>query len=73
MTATSIIEILGVVSAKITDITNHLTEANKGLVDQHSDHTYYGVPEAVNDDLFQAIDLLVLSLNKIKTITNTEN
>lgn len=40
------------------------------MVDQASDQSYYGVPEAIVDDIKEATDLVVLSLNKIKLITD---
>lgn len=74
MTTQSAYDVVTVLIEKATTLQTYLglTAAHQTLVNEHSDHTYYGVPEAVIDDLKQAIDLVVISQNKVGTIVNPQ-
>lgn len=41
-------------------------------VDEKSAHTWYGMTDAVIDDINQALGLVNVALNKIKTITDNQ-
>jgi len=41
--------------------------ATASSVDGASEHTWYGIPEAIGDDLNQAIDLVTLATKKINS------
>jgi hypothetical protein len=54
---------------KATALQSTLNDAaNKVAVDEKSDHTWYGVPETVIEDLQEAIDLVNLAANKVNTV-----
>lgn len=53
------------VTALIAKLAN---AGNQGKVDDASDHTWYGIPEAIGDDLNQAIDLIALINLKLDTV-----
>lgn len=60
---------LAVLTAKISDLSTLLSAGNEAELDLKSDHTFYGVPEAVIDDINQAIDLIIGAYKKCETVT----
>ena len=74
MKTQSAYEVVSVLVTKATTLQTYLggTAGHQSLVDEHSDQTWYGVPEAVIDDLKQAIDLVVLCQNKVNTIVDPQ-
>jgi len=64
-------DVATVLVTKATALQSYLNNATyQGLVDDKSTQTWYGLPEGVIDDLYEAIDLVNIALNKIKTVTD---
>ena len=72
MTAASLDALLTTLGVKISDLQSYLSADGEAELDLHSDHTYYGVVEAIADDIREANDLVTLSLNKVKTVVSPD-
>jgi hypothetical protein len=65
--STIINDTLDILSAKATAFDSYLTEAKATALDAKSAHTWHGVPEAVVENLNEAINLIDLALLKVKS------
>lgn len=72
MKATSINDLLITIESKIDILQQFFTSKGDAEIDLHSDHTYYGLVEAIIDDLQEAKDLITISANKVMTVVSPD-